>query len=96
MIIMVMSALTVMDVAEYLRLDEATDPLLPGILEASKNYVVTLTGRSVEILDEYPDIALAVLVLCQDMYDNRVMYVDKNSVNKVIESILYRYRTNLV
>ena len=28
------------------------------------------------------------MVLCQDMYDNRSMYVDKNNMNKVVEAVL--------
>ena len=93
---MVMSAITTQNVADYLRLDDATDQLLPDILSAAKNYVLSYTGQTAEELDKYPDISIAVMVLCQDMYDNRSMYVDKNNVNRVIDSILGMYRINFL
>ena len=93
---MVMSEITTQNVADYLRLDDATDQLLPDILSAAKNYVLSYTGQTAEELNKNPDISIAVMVLCQDMYDNRSMYVDKNNVNRVIDSILGMYRINFL
>jgi len=36
------------------------------------------------------------MILCQDMYDNRSMYVDKNNLNKVVETILGMHSVNLL
>ena len=47
-----------------------------------------------ERIDLYDDLTIAVLVLTQDMYDNRRMYVDKNNLNKVVDSIIYQYAEN--
>lgn len=47
-------------------------------------------------LDGFEDFWLAVMVLCQDMYDNRSYYVDKSNLNKVVSSILDMHRTNLL
>ena len=44
----------------------------------------------------HEDLAIAALVLCQDMYDNRSVYVDKNTTNKVVETILGMHCVNLL
>ena len=51
-------------------------------------------GRHDEQIDAYEDITIAVLVLTQDMYDNRRLYVEKSNVNKVVDSIIYQYAEN--
>lgn len=47
-------------------------------------------------MDKYSDLVIVVFVLCQDMYDNRTLYVDKNNVNKVVSSILGQHDNNLL
>ena len=47
-------------------------------------------------LDAHEDFVIVVYVLVQDMHDNRVMYVDKSNVNKVVETILSMYSINLL
>lgn len=90
------------DVAEYLRLDDdAYDELLEPIMDAAKAYIKDETALSDEELDEHEDLAIAYLVLCQDMYDNRT-YTDTESgnsgphANLVVSSILGHHRSNLV
>ena len=93
------SELTTNDIAEYLRLPEVTpedNNYLDTILEASKAYVYKWTGLTPEAVDESLDITIAVYVLCQDMYDNRSMYVDNGNVNKVVEAILGLHSVNLL
>ena len=93
------SDLTAAMVAEYLRL---TDPdtndtnTLTTLLGVAKAYVTQYTGKTLEQLDDYQDIVIAVLVLCQDMWDNRSLYVDSSNVNKVVESILGLHSENLL
>ena len=91
------SEITINDIAEYIRLDEigdAEEKQLSTFLVIAKDYIQNYTG--LDDLDEYADIVLAVLVLCQDMYDNRTMYIDKGNVNKVVQTILDMHtRTNL-
>ena len=53
-------------------------------------------GSTAKDLDDYPTFVLAVLVLVQDMYDTRTLYVDKTNINKVVSSILSAYRRNYV
>jgi hypothetical protein len=47
---------------------------LSTFLMVAKDYIKNYTG--LEDLDEYADLVLVVYILCQDMYDNRAMYVD--------------------
>lgn len=93
------SQIAASDVAEYLRLTDATTDdmnTLSTILNVAKVYVGEYTGRSLAELDGYKDIIIAVLVLCQDMWDNRALYVDNSNVNKVVESILGLHSVNLL
>ena len=47
-------------------------------------------------LDSFEDFYIAIMVLCQDMYDNRSYYVDKTNLNKVVSSVLDMHRRNLI
>jgi hypothetical protein len=93
------SELTTKDIADYLRLSEITpedSDYLDTILKAGKAFVCKYTGLTPEQVDESLDITIAVYVLCQDMYDNRSMYVDNGNVNKVVEAILGLHSVNLL
>lgn len=100
---MKVSEIKIEDVAEYLKLedDEYSSVQMTAILTAAKEYVSDYTGipqktdtTEGKTLDDYEKFTLAVMVLCQDMYDNRSYYVERNNVNKVVESILNMHRTN--
>lgn len=83
------SEITTADIAEFIRLGEvsnADEKQLQTFLTVAKNYIANYTA--LEDLDEYADLVIAVYVLCQDMYDNRSLYVDKNNPNKVVQTIL--------
>ena len=91
------SEITSQDVAEYLRLPETTESdqtMLNNLIGISKDFITKYTGR--EDLDEFQDFVIVVFVLCQDMWDNRSMYVDKTNLNYVIESILGMHSINLL
>ena len=93
------SDITAQDVADYLRLVEVTTDdinTLNTLLTVAKVYVGEYTGRTIQDLDNYKDIIIVVLILCQDMWDNRTLYVDTNSANKVVESILSLHAVNLL
>lgn len=93
------SQITAQDVADYLRLIEVTQDdtnTLNTLLTVAKNFVCQYTGRKTEELDEFQDIIIVVLILCQDMWDNRTLYVDSSNVNKVVESILGLHAVNLL
>ena len=94
------SSITYQDVADYLRI---TDTLttsdintLNTLLSVSKAFIQQYTGRTAEQLDDYPDFVIVVFVLCQDMWDNRVLYVDRSNLNRVVEVILGLHSVNLL
>lgn len=83
------SEITVNDIADFIRLDEVTDAdknQLGTLLIIAKNYITNYTA--LYDLDEYADLVIAVYILCQDMWDNRTMYIDKGNTNKVVQTIL--------
>lgn len=92
------SEITVEDLKTYLRIsDDLSDDdkkFLETILNSSINYIKNNTG--IDNADKYSDLVIVVFVLCQDMYDNRTLYVDKNNVNKVVSSILGQHDNNLL
>ena len=93
------SDITSNDVADYIRLVEITqDDLqtLNNLLSVAKNFIINYTGRTAEELDNYQDFVIVVLILCQDMWDNRTLYVDKTNLNKVVETILGMHSVNLL
>ena len=93
------SELTYQDVAEYIRLCEVTsddENTLNKLIDVSKNYIANNTGLTVEQLDEHSDFVIVVLILCQDMWDNRTLYVDNANLNHVVKTILGNHSINLL
>ncbi len=84
--------------ADYLRLDEGeyTDTELEIILSAATAYIRSYTGLDDIQIEEHEDFTIALMVLCQDMYENKSMYVERNNVNKVVETILGMHCINLL
>ncbi len=95
---MKLSDITDQDVAEFLRLEPDTynENMMKAVREAAGHYILNYTGLEKEEADKKEDLYIAYMVLCQDMFDNRSMYVDKNNVNKVVESILGMHSMNLL
>ena len=93
------SDITASDLAEYLVLPEVTSDdtnTLNNLIGISKAFISNYTGRSMDELDDFQDFVIVSLVLCQDMYDNRTLYVDSSNLNKVVESILGMHSVNLL
>lgn len=98
------SEITVKDITNYLRLSEVTEEDNENIelfLNIAKNYIENYTGipqksenEEAETLDTYSDFIIVVYVLCQDMYDNRVMYVDGKNINNTVKTILDMHTRN--
>lgn len=87
------------DIADYIRIDEITadeQNTLNNLLTVAKNFIQSYTGLTAEQIDDYPDFVIVVLILCQDMYDNRTLYVDSSNLNKVVETILGMHSVNLL
>lgn len=94
------SDITAQDIADYLRIAELTQDdaaFINTTITVAKDYILKYTGiEDAEELDEYADMVIVVFVLCQDMYDNRAMYVDNSNLNKVVENILGLHQRNLL
>lgn len=94
------SDITYQDLADYLRICDTltADDIntLNTLLTVAKVYVGEYTGRTIQELDDYKDIIIVILILVQDMWDNRTLYVDNNNSNKVVESILNLHQVNLL
>lgn len=91
------SEITAQDVAIYLRLPEVTTSdttTLNNLIGIAKSFITSYTGQT--DLDNYPDFVIVVFVLCQDMWDNRTLYVDKSNLNKVVDAILGMHSSNLL
>lgn len=98
---MKVSQITNKELADYLRLtyeylSESEKQELDTMLNVSKKFIISYTGLTIEEIDNYEDFVIVVYVLVQDMYDTRSMYVDKNSLNKVVETILGMHSVNLL
>ena len=99
------SDITYQEIADYIRVDItddiATQNELKTYLNIAKEYISNYTGipikkndNNIKSLDDYPDFIIVVYVLCQDMYDNRSMYVDDKNLNKVVQTILGMHAVN--
>lgn len=93
------SDITAQDIADYIRLDELTADetnTLNNLLNVSISYIQSYTGLTSEQIDTRPDFVIVVLILCQDMWDNRTLYVDNANLNKVVDTILGMHSVNLL
>ena len=91
------SQITYADVAEYLRLDgTAEQNTLNNMIGVAKAFMTGYTGLTTEQLDDHEDFVIVVFVLCQDMFDNRTLYVDNQNLNKLVDAILGLHRVNLL
>ena len=93
------SEITYEDVADYIRLSEVSQDdinTLNNLIGISKAFISNYTGKTTEELDDYQDFIIVVLILCQDMWDTRALYVDKSNLNKVVDTILGMHCENLL
>ena len=92
------SDITAQDIADYLRIAELTqddENFITATISVAIDYILKYTGiADAETLDGYKDMVIVVFVLCQDMYDNRAMYVESGNINKVVQTILDMHTMN--
>ena len=88
---MKVSEITTEIVADYIKVPDNEN--LQMYIDTSKAFIKEYTN--IKNIDEYEEFSIVVLVLCQDMYDNRTLYVDKTNLNKVIATTLDMHRKNL-
>lgn len=80
---------------EFKSIDYAELNLLESILKAATAYVREYTGLTPSAMNRYDDLAVAILVVAQDMYDNRAFINDRNYTNVLISSILNLRSVNI-
>ena len=98
---MIVSEITVKNLADYLKLDfesltEEEKAELSTFLSSAKAFISEYTGLNQEEIDTHETFVVAVYILVQDMYDNRSYYVDKTSINQVLNHILNMHSVNLI
>lgn len=102
---MKISDIKVQNVADYLRLEagEYVPDDITNLINIAKTFISSYTGipiaptdTTVKTINDYEDFVIVVYVLCQDMYDNRSLYVEKGNLNKVVETILGMHCINLL
>ncbi|OLS02421.1 head-tail connector protein [Tissierella creatinophila] len=91
---------TIDEVKNYCRVDYDDDNILfTAILDGAKAHVRTYTGLKDDKLDTLPDTTIALLVISNEMYDNREgTRNDNKSVkfNEVLDRILGSHSINLL
>ena len=93
------SDITVESVADYLRLDEVTESeinTLNTLISVATSFIKSYTGLDDNGVDKYPEFVIVLFILCQDMWDNRTMYVDSKDLNNTVQSILAMHSVNLL
>jgi len=94
------SDITYNDLIYFLRIpgEPSSDDInfLNSCINYAHSYIQYYTGRSANELDNYADIISAFLLICQSMYDNRSLYVEKSTINPVALFALDRHSVNLL
>ena len=93
------SDITVDDVIDYIRLVDYTEDdtnTLNNLIGIAKTFIMNYTGHTLAELDNYQDFVIVVFILCQDMWDNRTLYVEKASLSYPVETILGMHSVNLL
>lgn len=92
------SEITTKEIADYIRITDYEVSELETYLNIAKSYISSYTGIPVEgedeTLDTYAEFVAVVFVLCQDMYDNRTMYVDSGNINRMVQTTLDMHTRN--
>ncbi|ODG93732.1 hypothetical protein BED47_00755 [Gottfriedia luciferensis] len=96
---MMISEVTEQELIEYAR-EDADDPevfkAFNIILAACKSYIRSYTGLTDELIDTKEDLTIALMVLANEMYENRTFTVENDKVNVVVKTILNMHSINLL
>lgn len=77
-------------------LEDDDKNLIEAQRQAAIAYCKGYTGLTEKELNECEDITIAVLALIADMWDNRSTTVSQANPNRIVETILGMYSTNLL
>lgn len=91
------SEVSITDLKEYAHVDHSLDDVLfEIILQATTSYIKNYTGLTLEQMDDKEDLTMVLMILSNEMYDNRVYAVENDKVNKIVNSILDMHSVNLL
>lgn len=94
---MKISEVTIYDLKEYANVDHDYDNnIFRNILLSSKSYIKSYTGLNEEQIDSKEELTIALMILCNEMYENRIYTVENDKVNKIVNSILDMHSINLL
>lgn len=95
---MKISEIKVTTVAEYIHLEKGDykEDDIQALITTAVSFITSYTAIKKEDLEKYEDFYIVVLILCQDMYDNRTLYVDSKQLNRTVQTILNMHRLNLM
>jgi hypothetical protein len=101
---MKVSEISINDLKQYANVfHDEDDNLFTSILAAGKQFITTYTGLPLEddpvnnitdSVDDHEDLTIALMVLSNEMYDNRAFVVDNTKLNFVIKQILDSHSVN--
>jgi hypothetical protein len=93
------SEVTEQDLIEYAREDTDNPEVFKAfslILVACKSYIRGYTGLTDELIDTKEDLTVALMVLSNELYENRSFTVENDKVNVVVKTILDMHCINLL
>lgn len=94
---MKISEVTIDELKEYANVEHNFDDnIFENILVAAKSYIKSYTGLNDDQVDKKEDLTIALMILCNEMYDNRIFSVQDNKANTVIANILDMHSVNLL
>lgn len=94
---MKISEVTIKDLKEYATVSHSLDDnLFTNILAACKAYIRSYTGLDDVKMDTKEDLTIALMILCNEMYDNRTYSVQDDKTNKIVNDMLDMHSINLL
>ena len=94
---MKISEVTLTEVKSYLRItDTDDDSLLEIILAAATSYILSFTALTAEEADLIPELSIALMCLCSDMYDVRTSQASNDKQNPIVSTVLNMHRRNCI
>lgn len=94
---MLLSEISIADLKDYANVyHDQDDALFHSILQGSKHFIKNYTGKSITDLDDCEDVTIALFILSNEMYDNRMVSTDNKNVSFVVKQILDSHSYNLL
>lgn len=93
---MIVSEITLDVVKDWIGVSDGDEINLAACLAAAKSHACSYTGLTIAQLDQYEELAIAVLGLCNDFYTNNRPSAAEISVNKMSASLLAMHSKNLL